>query len=119
METPGPVNGPFFFNGHYHIFMQQSFPWVKGWNGAIGWGHMVSKDLARWKEISSFTGFVDAFVPGIYARPSLRHADTFNSECVSYRRGVYVYAISPPQAGGMTNITGFQPAATTPALSRS
>ena len=22
--------------------MQQSFPWVKGWNGAIGWGHMVS-----------------------------------------------------------------------------
>jgi hypothetical protein len=36
------VNGPFYFNGYYHIFMQQSFPWVKGWNGAIGWGHMVS-----------------------------------------------------------------------------
>ena len=75
-------------NGYYYIFMQQSFPWVKDWNGAIGWGHMVSKDLAHWKEvmqtllnmmdfvfkmmifvlkvadleqISSFTGYVDAF----------------------------------------------------------
>jgi hypothetical protein len=27
--------------------MQQDFPWVKGWNGAIGWGHMVSTDLAH------------------------------------------------------------------------
>ena len=54
---------PFFYKGVYHIFMQQSFPWVKGWNGAIGWGHMVSTDLAHWKEISSFTGYIDAFVP--------------------------------------------------------
>ena len=56
------VNGPFFFQGVYHLFMQQSFPWVKGWNGAIGWGHMVSTDLAHWKEISSYTGYIDAFV---------------------------------------------------------
>ena len=61
--------GPFFFNGMYHIFMQQSFPWVKGWNGAIGWGHMASRDLAHWKEISAFTGFVDAFVPGRWHDP--------------------------------------------------
>eukprot|EP01043_Picozoa_sp_COSAG02_P010809 COSAG02_NODE_389_length_23251_cov_259.067640_1_plen_733_part_00 len=63
------VNGPFFFNGYYHIFMQQSFPWVKGWNGAIGWGHMVSPDLAHWREISSFTGCIDAFVPGRWHDP--------------------------------------------------
>jgi sucrose-6-phosphate hydrolase SacC (GH32 family) len=46
------ANGPFYFNGMYHIFMQQSFPWVKGWNGGIGWGHLASHDLAHWKEIS-------------------------------------------------------------------
>ena len=63
------VNGPFFLNGMYHLFMQQSFPWVKEWNKAIGWGHMVSKDLAHWKEISSFTGYVDAFVPGRWHDP--------------------------------------------------
>ena len=39
------AQGPFFFRGQYHLFMQQSFPWVKGWNGAIGWGHLVSSDL--------------------------------------------------------------------------
>ena len=41
------AQGPFFFRGQYHLFMQQSFPWVKGWNGAIGWGHLVSSDLVR------------------------------------------------------------------------
>ena len=47
----------------------QSFPWVKGWNGAIGWGHMASTDLVHWKEISSYTGMVDAFVPGRWHDP--------------------------------------------------
>ena len=30
---------------------------------------MVSDDLAHWKEISSYTGYVDAFVPGRWNDP--------------------------------------------------
>ena len=52
-------NGPMFYNGHYHLFMQQFFPWRKDWiNGAVGWGHMVSSDLVTWRELEG------ALVPG-------------------------------------------------------
>ena len=68
-------NGPFFFNGVYHLFLQYScndgytpaanpadgpidctkfgFPegMRPGWGG-IGWAHLTSKDLAHWEEQS-------------------------------------------------------------------
>ena len=45
------VNGPFFFRGFYHLFMQADFTWVAGWNGAIGLAHLASKDGVRWEEL--------------------------------------------------------------------
>lgn len=53
----------FFFNGVYHLFMQQTFPWDPKWKGGIGWGHLVSTDLSHWKEMKG------AFVPGHWADP--------------------------------------------------
>lgn len=33
-------NGPLKYNGVYHLFLQQTFPWDADWNGGIGWGHL-------------------------------------------------------------------------------
>jgi sucrose-6-phosphate hydrolase SacC (GH32 family) len=62
-------NGPMRYNGVYHLFLQQTFPWDQDWNGGIGWGHLVSRDLAHWQEIGKYTGFVDPLVPGRWLDP--------------------------------------------------
>eukprot|EP00947_MAST-08B_sp_MAST-8B-sp1_P005955 g5955.t1 len=43
------ANAPFRYRGMYHLFMQADFPGTPGWNGAIGVGHLASRDLARWR----------------------------------------------------------------------
>ena len=67
-------NGPMRYNGVYHLFLQQTFPWDQDWNGGIGWGHLVSRDLAHWQEIGKYTGFVDPLVPGRWLDP-VRESD--------------------------------------------
>jgi hypothetical protein len=62
--------GCFFYKGVYHLFMQQEFTWSPYCKeqalgkGCHGWGHMASTDAIHWREISTATGFDDAFVPG-------------------------------------------------------
>jgi beta-fructofuranosidase len=51
-------NGPFVYQGYYHLFMQQNFPWRSDWNEQVGWGHLVSSDLVYWRELPG------ALVPG-------------------------------------------------------
>jgi hypothetical protein len=47
-------NGPFFYNGMFHLFLQQKgFEEELYWNGAVGWGHLVSQDLAHWTQVVS------------------------------------------------------------------
>lgn len=42
-------HAPIYFNGYYHIFYQAN-PHAPIWNN-IKWGHMISKDMIRWKEL--------------------------------------------------------------------
>ena len=44
--------------------MQANFPGIAGWNGAIGLGHLASRDLARWK-----VGLPPALLPGKWKGP--------------------------------------------------
>ena len=57
------ANAPFFFAGHYHLFMQADFPGVAGWNGAIGIAHLASPDGVKWKQLPS------ALLPGRWGGP--------------------------------------------------
>jgi len=62
-------NGMMYYNGEYHMFFQHN-PKGNGW-GNMTWGHAVSTDMMRWKQINhailpygggtifSGTGFVD------------------------------------------------------------
>ena len=42
-------NGLIFFRGQYHAFFQH-YPHAPSW-GQMHWGHTVSVDLLRWKEL--------------------------------------------------------------------
>jgi len=42
-------NGPVFYKGYYHLFFQYN-PFAAIW-GNMSWGHVVSTDLVRWKEL--------------------------------------------------------------------
>ena len=43
------ANAPFEYAGIHHLFMQANFPGVRNWTvGAIGLGHLASRDLATW-----------------------------------------------------------------------
>jgi sucrose-6-phosphate hydrolase SacC (GH32 family) len=58
------ANAPFEHAGIFHLFMQANFPGIAGWNGAIGLGHLASRDLARWK-----VGLPPALLPGKWKGP--------------------------------------------------
>ena len=58
------ANAPFEYKGTTHLFMQASFPGVPGWTeGAIGLGHVASRDFATWVEAGP------ALVPGTWGGP--------------------------------------------------
>lgn len=42
-------HAPFFYEGWYHIFYQAN-PHSPTWNN-IQWGHMISRDMVRWKDM--------------------------------------------------------------------
>ncbi len=42
-------NGLIYYNGEYHLFFQYN-PFGNKW-GHMSWGHAVSQDLVRWKEV--------------------------------------------------------------------
>lgn len=53
MPTAGWVNdpnGPFFWNGRYHLFYQH-LPSGCTWDWGLVWGHAVSEDLVRWQHM--------------------------------------------------------------------
>lgn len=43
-------NGLIYYNGEYHLFFQYN-PFGNKW-GHMSWGHAVSKDMIRWKELA-------------------------------------------------------------------
>lgn len=43
-------NGMFYLNGNYHLFFQY-YPASTVW-GPMHWGHAISKDLVKWKELT-------------------------------------------------------------------
>ena len=75
------ANAPFYYNGVYHIFMQAMFPGVPGWNGAIGLGHLASRDLASWKELPP------ALVPGAWGGPPGRVGEPAGNTTGGYYSG--------------------------------
>ena len=91
-------NGLIYFQGNYHLFYQY-YPDSTVW-GPMHWGHAISSDLVRWKElpialypdslgyifsgsavadISNTSGFEDGKTPGlIYTGKSVGQAGTLD-----------------------------------------
>ena len=44
------INGPFYYDGYYHIFYQYE-PYVDYWTPGMHWGHARSKDLIYWEDL--------------------------------------------------------------------
>ena len=86
--------GPFYYKGVYHLFMQQEFTWSPYCSepslgkGCHGWGHMASTDLVHWREISTATGYDDAFVPGRWVDAEFGHVKSYFTGSVTVVSGV-------------------------------
>jgi sucrose-6-phosphate hydrolase SacC (GH32 family) len=50
-------NGPVYFNGVYHLFMQYN-PWGPVW-GNMSWAHFISADLLFWAPASNFVALTN------------------------------------------------------------
>eukprot|EP00041_Stephanoeca_diplocostata_P032691 m.1055519 g.1055519 ORF g.1055519 m.1055519 type:complete len:640 (-) comp24192_c1_seq40:3498-5417(-) len=99
----GDPSGPFVFNGVYHLFTQQTFPWLPYTGGRVGWGHLASMDLVHWYEIGEYTGFPSSgIVPGSRDNRSCSYFTGSVSVVDGVPRAVFPAAVTDSRTSGST-----------------